>query len=633
MASSIRSRTSGSKAPKITHVILKASGREFSVAKEVLVKRTELLENEPSVLKRGEYTVQTEAPVAVFATFVKMLEGGPMTVRQDTCEDLEALSDEFGFADLADECAAFRTGAVNQALLPRTGKGGPTTIVMIGPTGAGKSSLGNRFLGSEAFQTSSLGKSETSQTTPREAPIRLASASGEDVTWIHRVIDTPGLGDTEGRDWEFFEETIKELRDKMKEVNLIAFVFPLGSRVGTDFHKTLKMLLVAFEKAGASLWDHTCLVVTKCFHDRERDWYTNPVGKAAGLCQDFKRNIQEIAQECTENPLWRFDIPVFLVDSAMEVVEQCSEQQFMGHPAVGDWLRNTLKQNVSPFRGWQDLGPNVPPLVRARFNFMLLEEWARSRPAVSTVDLQIPVKEYFKQRIVKEEETRTAEFPSHGEELVDEEYTEKVPIVVPMRGEDEYIVEIPVKEVRPHLVERTVMKTEKREMTRKVERTRMKPVKRMEEYEVEVERPQLGFSAWMRRWASAGFYVPTEKVKEKRTREVTDYLEEKYETEEPYLEEVQVPVIEKEEEQREVTTIKFEKRKRTTETQRIEYKDEKKTRKVTRIVPGVTFRVEKITRTGRATRGWEPKAQWTEPVWEPEHKDLLDEHFRPTPRK
>jgi hypothetical protein len=339
-------------------------------------------------------------------TFVKMLQGAPDAVVQSTCEHLEHLGKEFGYGKLADECAVFRAAPGNEALIARTG-GGPTTIVMIGPTGAGKSALGNRLLRTTVFQTTQGLRGETTSTTMHEDVIRVPSVTEPQVAWLHRVIDTPGIGDTEGRDWEHFEATVKLLRDSVKEVNLIALVHPRGAQFGDDFHRTLKMLIAAFEKTGASLWDHVCLVVTRCDCGSERQWLPG----SAELCQECKRHIREIIQECTEGFHRDPDIPVFLVETSMDILDKCSERRFLGNAAVGKWLRGTTTQAGSPFRGWQDLGPNVDPLVRARFSFLLLEEWARSLPAVSMTDLQIPRKEFFRQRTVTETEYKVSKDP------------------------------------------------------------------------------------------------------------------------------------------------------------------------------------------------------------------------------
>jgi hypothetical protein len=194
--------------------------------------------------------------------------------------------------------------------------------------------------------------------------------------------------------------------------------------------------------------------------------------------------MRRIAQECTGDSSWNFDIPVFFVDSDIEILgDRDSEEELYRHPAIIEWYNRSLNATSSPFCGWQDLGQNVPPLVRARFDFMLLEEWARSRPPVSTRVLQAPVREFFRARPVTETEI--------------------------------------VKDNIDHIDERTgkEKRTRVRNIVKKV------PVTQMENYPVQVERDSEGFWPTMGRVFTLGIWNPTHTVTEWRTREVTRYID------------------------------------------------------------------------------------------------------------
>ena len=67
----------------------------------------------------------------------------------------------------------------------------PVKFVLFGNTGSGKSTLGNTFLGGEAFKTSDDVHSETKETI---------SMKGYFLNQEVEVYDTPGLQDTEGLD-------------------------------------------------------------------------------------------------------------------------------------------------------------------------------------------------------------------------------------------------------------------------------------------------------------------------------------------------------------------------------------------------------------------------------------------------
>jgi hypothetical protein len=56
-----------------------------------------------------EYEVKTQVPPAVFAAFVKMIEGCPIDISEDTIVFFRGLSQEFGFKLLEEECVAFES--------------------------------------------------------------------------------------------------------------------------------------------------------------------------------------------------------------------------------------------------------------------------------------------------------------------------------------------------------------------------------------------------------------------------------------------------------------------------------------------------------------------------------------------
>ena len=71
-----------------------------------------------------------------------------------------------------------------------------TTFVLIGHTGSGKSETGNTLAGTPGlFSTSSRINSETSETTAKTCRW-FGDPDEEKVT----IIDTPGIGDSEGND-------------------------------------------------------------------------------------------------------------------------------------------------------------------------------------------------------------------------------------------------------------------------------------------------------------------------------------------------------------------------------------------------------------------------------------------------
>jgi hypothetical protein len=58
-------------------------------------------------LSAPDYEVRTEVPPDIFAAFVSIIEGGPITLSDDTCDFLRLLSLEFRFKALSKACSEF----------------------------------------------------------------------------------------------------------------------------------------------------------------------------------------------------------------------------------------------------------------------------------------------------------------------------------------------------------------------------------------------------------------------------------------------------------------------------------------------------------------------------------------------
>jgi hypothetical protein len=291
---------------------------------------------------------------------------------------------------------------------------GTPTILMVGPTGTGKSSFGNRFLHRECFGVSDEPTSQTAQTTMEQTQIQ----SGSKEAFIHRAIDTPGHGDSEGRDWEFMGSTIQFLRSIEPGVNLIALVVQEGTRAATDFQTTFKMLHVAFGNC-AEFWDHACLVITKCYWNRRRSWET----KAQKQAQGWREKMRQIGQYCTDDHEWNYDIPVFFIDNDPELIPEAKDEQALHEdPAVNEWMQRSKQlSDFSLFRGWQNVAVQDNRL-HSIFDFLLFEEWARSRSVLSTKNLQIPNQLFFQEKPVTEQFPVTERVAKYENRDITEEF-------------------------------------------------------------------------------------------------------------------------------------------------------------------------------------------------------------------
>ena len=93
-------------------------------------------------------------------------------------------------------------------------------LVMIGASGTGKSTTCNSLCGSpDKYPTSSAATSLTFKTTV--CPVKWFGRDDEEGL---NLIDTPGLGDSEGRDAHHIENMVSELK-RLKFVNGFLIVF------------------------------------------------------------------------------------------------------------------------------------------------------------------------------------------------------------------------------------------------------------------------------------------------------------------------------------------------------------------------------------------------------------------------
>ena len=128
-------------------------------------------------------------------------------------------------------------------------KGEPVNILVIGPTGSGKSTLINALMGDTVAR---VGQGATSVTTEVE------EYAGEYEGVKIRVYDTVGFGDTEGKSDEI---TINEMADANK-FDLVLICVRMDSRVYGDVRNMFSML---GKKMSKEIWKRSVIVLT--FHN------------------------------------------------------------------------------------------------------------------------------------------------------------------------------------------------------------------------------------------------------------------------------------------------------------------------------------------------------------------------------
>merc|ERR1719430_2607710 len=133
-------------------------------------------------------------------------------------------------------------------------------IVIVGPTGAGKSSLANALLGCDpkrpncTFQVCGGMDSCTKETSIGTGPWL---GKGQ----IFTVVDTPGFGDSSGEDNELIEEMMEVLDGTLGYSNAILLLFDgTTARFSSGLHNMLRQMSSLF---GEAWWDYMVIGVSK----------------------------------------------------------------------------------------------------------------------------------------------------------------------------------------------------------------------------------------------------------------------------------------------------------------------------------------------------------------------------------
>ena len=184
--------------------------------------------------------------------------------------------------------------------------GNKKTILLVGETGAGKSSVGNLILGREEFIVSDEVDSCTMTTVKKTSSIDPSI----------EVIDTPGLIDTQGRDKihnEQMIEYIKSLNENDKNnLNFVLVVFNFScKRLNESMQNMIKFLCNVFP---INFAHHIGIVFTRYDHNKEMKKKNKKNMNAKQVAQQiFVPRIMEIISITTNEKLF-LDPPIFFVD-------------------------------------------------------------------------------------------------------------------------------------------------------------------------------------------------------------------------------------------------------------------------------------------------------------------------------
>jgi GTPase SAR1 family protein len=184
------------------------------------------------------------------------------------------------------------------------------TVLLLGQTGAGKSEFGNAYLRNKsAFVASNDADSCTQNTICRE----------NEVDGIIRcAIDTPGFGDSDGKDPEHIQKMVDFLKNYNKGVVAIALVIQVFQyRVDQHLKNVIKELNILFNNP--EIWNHFCLVFSHC----QPNFNADRVVKE----QNFRQSAQRVFTDCVGPSIPLPSLTIFSIGSVLSETDEQTQHE------------------------------------------------------------------------------------------------------------------------------------------------------------------------------------------------------------------------------------------------------------------------------------------------------------------
>ena len=212
------------------------------------------------------------------------------------------------------------------------------SLILIGETGNGKSSLGNFILKKNVFPVSDNPESETK--------ITRGEHGGSNVTDDIFVIDTPGLMDAEGTDKEHLIQMVDYIKSNPGLQGIVIVFNYHQPKQPMNIKTLIKLLCNVFPNA--DFWRHVALVWTKYYSNlSEKLKEKNKI-----YINKFMPKILDLVKE-THGDISINSFPTFFVDSDPEENDEFSNEEISRLIA---WVHTLTPIDVTKV---QETDPNI----------------------------------------------------------------------------------------------------------------------------------------------------------------------------------------------------------------------------------------------------------------------------------